>query len=163
MTYIKKLRIHFCTHIHKSMIYKTNAGRIHYLCKRLPGEIALPLAQIPRISSRNVTIFSSPSRLLSSILSFILPVFSFPTPYYVPLPTFTKFRSYVKNSSHQEIVVCWDCCTSWNDIMIYCKFFRARIVIIFTDMEQVSNKSILKFFLVPERVLKNILRNKTLY
>lgn len=106
MTYIKKLRIHFCTHIHKSMIYKTNAGRIHYLCKRLPGEIALPLAQIPRISSRNVTIFSSPSRLLSSILSFILPVFSFPTPYYVPL----RSNVYQISILRQKFISSGDCC-----------------------------------------------------
>lgn len=132
---------------------------MHYLCKRLPGEIALPLAQIPRISSRNVTIFSSPSRLLSSILSFILPVFSFP--YYVPL----HFNVYQISILRQKFIssgdCCWDCCTSWNDIMIYfIKFFRARIVVIFTDMEQITNKRILKFFLVTERVLKNILRNK---
>lgn len=69
---LKNLSIRVC--ITFKVIYKTNVGRMHYLCKRLLGEIALPLAQIPRISSRNVTIFSSLSRLLSSILSFILPV-----------------------------------------------------------------------------------------
>lgn len=68
---LKNLSIRVC--ITFKVIYKTNVGRMHYLCKRLLEEIALPLAQIPRISSRNVTIFSSLSRLLSSILSFILP------------------------------------------------------------------------------------------
>lgn len=104
---LKNLSIRVC--ITFKVIYKTNVGRMHYLCKRLLGEIALPLAQIPRISSRNVTIFSSLSRLLSSILSFILP--PSPPPRSTTLPffspstsTFTKFRSYVKNSSHQEIV-----------------------------------------------------------
>lgn len=102
---LKNLPIRVC--ITFKVIYKTNVGRMHYLCKRLLGEIALPLAQIPRISSRNVTIFSSLSRLLSSILSFILPPSRPPRsttlPFFSP-STFTKFRSYVKNSSHQEIV-----------------------------------------------------------
>lgn len=130
---------------------------MHYLCKRLLGEIALPLAQIPRISSRNVTIFSSLSRLLSPILSFILPAFPFPALYHVPLLFSINFNVYEISILRQKFISSgncwWDCYTPWNDVITlqFFFFFRARMVVIFTDIKQISNKSILKFFFVTEQ------------